>query len=207
MPEHDLRIFIDLDGVCCDWVGKAIQTFGINADDIDVSRILSSCDFSVNKLVSERYMWDIIDDFGPQWWEDIAIFPWAKRLWNECSQLGETCFLTKPSKEGSSAAGKLNWIKEHFCTDRFMIGPRKHLLASPNSVLIDDMYENVANFIQWGGHAKLFPNAFEVMSREQTNFRIEGFDERTIQTRRGQAMDIHVNAIISDVRRIRDGET
>ncbi|KKN19932.1 hypothetical protein LCGC14_0940610, partial [marine sediment metagenome] len=85
--------------------------------------------------------------------------PWAKDLYSKLNEKsGLLAFLTSPSDNPDCAAGKVKWIKKHFDTKNFIITPRKHFCARPNSILIDDTQKKVDQFIKHGGKAFLWPN-------------------------------------------------
>jgi hypothetical protein len=56
--------------------------------------------------------------------------------------------------------GKKQWIRRYLPEEmwnNYLIGPPKHLCASPDALLIDDVEENVDKFRAYGGRAVLFP--------------------------------------------------
>lgn len=68
-------------------------------------------------------------------------------------------------------AGKFLWIKKHlpeYLHRSFSMGPRKHFLASPETLLIDDCDGNVEKFHAAGGHAILMPRPWNENHRENS---------------------------------------
>ena len=155
----DFRIFIDLDGVVADWLGKAIKTFGLNINSQIVQNALATNVRGLETLIGEEYMWNRIDSEGAAWWEAIEEFPWSQYLYSEMRKLGHVCFLTQPGLHGSSAAGKVHWIKNHFNTRNYLLGAPKHMVANRYSFLIDDSPKKIEQFNEAGGHGIEFPNA------------------------------------------------
>jgi hypothetical protein len=69
-------------------------------------------------------------------------------------------FLTSPTRDPDSLAGKLEWIHKHcpkWMHRQFLMGPAKHLCARPDTLLVDDADKNVEAFRAAGGHTILVP--------------------------------------------------
>lgn len=84
------------------------------------------------------------------------IFDFAK----EVVKPEDIFILTSPTKDPNSLAGKLEWIHAHFPAfmhRQYLVGPRKHFCARPDTLLIDDSDEQVNNFREHGGQAILVP--------------------------------------------------
>jgi 5'(3')-deoxyribonucleotidase len=163
LKASDFRIFIDLDGVIADWVGKAVKSFGLNIKNKVVHDILNTDVRGIEQFIDTEFMWQVINDGGTEWWEDIKPFPWAKYLYDQACGLGQVCFLTQPSPHGSSSSGKAHWIQRHFNgTKNYLLGAPKEFCAGPYSYLIDDTPKKIARFDQAGGHGVLFPNSFAI---------------------------------------------
>jgi 5'(3')-deoxyribonucleotidase len=167
---NPFRLFVDLDGVVADWLGRAIQTFGLNTDDSVIADILGNDARGLERIVSSTFMWGVIDAGEERWWDEIEPYPWAKDLWFSCIDLvgvDNVCFLTQPSWHGASAHGKTKWIRRYFDTENFLLGKPKHLCANRYSFLIDDTPKKIAQFEADGGNGVLFPNAFKVLYEEK----------------------------------------
>jgi len=167
--EKQLRIFCDIDGVCSDFDKSACEICDIDLEDKEVREHLKKGG-RIEKYISDEEMWDRINDAGEDFWADMELLPWAKDLYNALEKEAGNllAFLTSPSDNPVCAAGKVKWIKKHFDTKNFIITPRKHFCAGPNSILVDDTQKKVDQFIKHGGKAFLWPSplAFEDGDKE-----------------------------------------
>jgi len=69
-------------------------------------------------------------------------------------------FLTAPMPNPGSWPGKVEWVRRHFSTfwKRLIITQApKSLLAKPDTLLVDDKDENIAEFVAAGGQGILVP--------------------------------------------------
>jgi len=74
--------------------------------------------------------------------------------------VGQIYLLTTPMPNVESATGRWSWIKEYlpeFYKRTIITQAPKHLLARPDTLLIDDKNENVDGFREAGGKALLVP--------------------------------------------------
>jgi FMN phosphatase YigB (HAD superfamily) len=106
-----------------------------------------------------------------EFWENVPRIAWSHTPrapefdWLLDQSIGlvgpeNVCLLTSPTKDPESLAGKLEWIHMNlpsFMHRQYLVGPRKHFCARPDSLLIDDSDENVKKFREHGGHAILVP--------------------------------------------------
>ena len=112
-------------------------------------------------------MWKKIDEAGVEFWENLDLFPWTKRLISEVKKKTDLlCFLTAPSNNPNSTIGKMSWIKKHFKDIDFLIGQKKYYCASNNALLIDDSEKKIKLFEDHGGHVFLFPNDLKLLEGE-----------------------------------------
>jgi DNA relaxase NicK len=75
-------------------------------------------------------------------------------------------FLTSPTLDADSVAGKLEWIQRcapKWMHRQYMIGPPKHLLARSNALLFDDSDKNVKAFKEHDGESVLIPRPWNSM--------------------------------------------
>jgi 5'(3')-deoxyribonucleotidase len=96
-------------------------------------------------------------------WANAMKTPWCDSLIHAAASMvgQENVFiLTSPTNDPGCAAGKVEWIQR--CTPEWMhrqyfIGSRKEVCANSRTLLIDDMDDNVLDFVKAGGNAILFP--------------------------------------------------
>jgi hypothetical protein len=98
-------------------------------------------------------------------WQSIKRDFWATvPKSRECDWLLETCaglvgrenvcILSSPTLDPDCASGKVEWIytfMPQWMHRQFLIGPRKHFCARPDSLLIDDRDKNIEDFCAAGG--------------------------------------------------------
>lgn len=160
-----IKIFIDIDGVCAFWEKAVAQTFKIDIDDPEIRKSIKDDHYKIEELCGgTAKMWEGIDKEGIEWWENIELLPWAKRLYKKCKSMSDNvAFLTSPSDNYLCAAGKVKWIKKHFKTQNFIITPKKYFCASKDSLLIDDTKKKIKSFKEHGGHAVLWPDPLAIL--------------------------------------------
>ncbi len=145
-------IFLDMDGVLCDFVGPACEFFQVN-----------------NPYDGKFTGWNFIEELGfredfffgrlSSWfWRNLPPMPWASELISLCEKHGEVVILTSPPAHGVEAAvgGKMVWM-QRFCpkyVERMIFTRSKHLLIRENAVLIDDCEDTTK---RWGSSGILFP--------------------------------------------------
>ena len=154
------RIFLDMAGVLCDWVGGVCKLLGVDQATIE-SEWTDDGDICPQLGVSMDELWAAIDATGSVFWSSLRPYPWALDLWNLCESIAPTVVLTSPSWHPSSLSGKLEWMNEHLGRGgpfrRYLIGPEKAACAGPGKVLIDDRRKLCGDFMEAGGRALLFP--------------------------------------------------
>lgn len=174
--KNKTRIFIDIDGVLADWLGKACETCGIDDNDPVVRKLLkdgSMLQDLKDYIKDEDEMWQKIEKEGSDWWRDLELLPWAKKLYNEMDKLGEVAFLTSngniaehTNSASLAAKGKCGWVKKHFNTNSLIIAHDKHFCANDKAILIDDSPDKIEKFIDWGGRGFLWPNQYKLQDKD-----------------------------------------
>jgi 5'(3')-deoxyribonucleotidase len=150
-------VFVDMDGVLCDFAAGAVRTFRGRLDeevyppsrfDLETSLGLSAGEFRKT-----------IDDAGPAWWSELSGFPWTDALIDLVRRYGRSWFvLSSDSPFAFAAEGKSAWLRRlRSQPDGKIFTRRKSLFAAPGRLLIDDADENVEEFRRSGGEAVLFP--------------------------------------------------
>jgi len=158
---NNLRIFLDLDGVLADFVGGACRIHGWTRERFAAKHPPGSWFMQSTLQVSNTKFWRHIDEAGVDFWLGLQPTPWARELVRLVEQYTKDWYvLSAPSKHVSSYVGKLGWIRRFFGDDfdRLLLTSHKHLLATPQSLLIDDREKTTEAFVASGGHAIIFPS-------------------------------------------------
>lgn len=147
-------IFLDMDGVCADFVGAACKAHGKTTDGVDC------WDFFEKWGIDEDQFWEPVNAGGREFWANLEPFEWFDELLSMVKAADRNFYvLTKPSRQASCLAGKLDWIHKHFGRNfrNYIFSPNKTPLAAPGRLLIDDSDENCEGFSAAGGKFILFP--------------------------------------------------
>lgn len=166
MFEH---VFLDMDGVLCDFTQRAMAVNGHNYDEQTYPRL----EWDICKVVgvSETVFWDRIDN-DALFWEKLRPFPWFYDLMAMAVLHGEVRIVTTPSSSPASHSGKRHWLSQFGVPFEPIMCKAKHLLAAPGRLLIDDNDKNVLNFREAGGDAIVFPQPWNT-AHEQMPRRLE----------------------------------
>lgn len=156
-----MKVYLDVDGVLCDFVRGVNAFFGT--------------EYSYTKYPYDLGKWDILDDIAggigfkvvnaictENFWVNL---PW---MWDGYSlyqrvmtKFDDVSFLTTPMPNAESWTGRFKWLEKH--TGPSMAGKititreSKAIVANPDSLLIDDRDKNVDEFRAAGGDAILVP--------------------------------------------------
>lgn len=152
-----MKIFVDLDGVLCDFVQGACDAWDMpnpytkpeNFGNFDIAKVSG---------IPPEIFWKKCS--GHEFWANLPKTPDADAIMERITfDLNDIAFLTANSLDPFSASGKLTWVKRHY--PRFhrkvIITPAKHFIAHSNALLIDDRDENCREFRAEGGRAILLP--------------------------------------------------
>ena len=156
------NIFLDMDGVLCNFVGKVAKLFDTTEEELYRKWEPGIYDVCIPLGVSVEEMWGKIAKEGWKHWANLPLFSWSKDLWKLCNDFAPTVILTSPSQDPHSLAGKSMWMNEHLGEEgkpfrKFLVGPVKEFCAATGHLLIDDSESNCKKFRENGGQAILFP--------------------------------------------------
>ena len=159
-PE-DRFVAIDLDGVLVDFEFGMARAHGVDLETITPAGEQRDWEWHGMLGLSRSAFWRPADNID--FWLNLPWTPDGEEILAAVlRRFGpeQVCILSSPSRSPFSAAGKVAWIQRHLprtLQRSFLIGPRKELLASPRSLLLDDNDANVARFRAAGGSAILVP--------------------------------------------------
>ncbi len=162
-------VFLDLDGVCVDFVSAACRLHGTTPEQID----WHTCGFYIadGLGLSRDQFWEPIRQAGSAFWRDLEPYPWLGELL-EAVEGAEVHVCTSPSRDPASLMGKVEWIYRHFPRHlhrQFVLTQQKHLLARPGRFLVDDAEFNAEAWENAGGSPILFPRPWNAASAEATD--------------------------------------
>jgi 5'(3')-deoxyribonucleotidase len=149
-------IFLDMDGVLCDFISAAFAVHGSKYDP----KSYPSGEFDCEKILgcSKAEFWQKIDFCGESFWENLEPYDYTIRLVNELQQLGNVVIATSPSRSPYSYSGKRRWLQKMGLSHLdSMFGSKKWLMAGSGRILIDDAIHNTEAWEQHGGASILVP--------------------------------------------------
>ena len=162
MSSSQPEIYLDMDGVCVDFIGAAMSAQGYDAETL-LQRWHKEHPGSLfpeplsDKSATEFFTHKNLHT--SEFWRNLTPYPWFDELYAELSRLGHVVFLTAPTGEPGCVAGKHEWLIHKFGSDfhEFIFTRHKNRLAHPNAYLVDDMPFNIEPFNQRNGVGVLFP--------------------------------------------------
>jgi len=149
-------IFVDMDGVLCDFITAAFSAHGERFDPEKYPRGEFECEKILGVTTSE--FWRRVDFGGEAFWENLDPYPWALDLVKELQQIDRVVIATSPSRSPASYSGKRRWLqKMGMCRIDSMFGAQKWLMSRPGRTLVDDGEHNTTAWTREGGTSILIP--------------------------------------------------
>lgn len=160
----DNIIYVDMDGVCCDFVWGALSKIKYPHDQDKAREAYQNWpmgEANPYDFGSDEF-WEKLGRSGWAWWADLDPYPHYKpmmellRRWHRVMYLPSVPY----GPAGLHAAtGKLAWIQKQEGPEfrDFVFTHHKELLAKRNTILIDDTPARIEKFTSAGGKAILFP--------------------------------------------------
>ena len=148
-------IYLDMDGVICDFVGGLIRAH--NRDDLLERYKKKEYPITWNmegELGSEEELWVPCDYMGSNFWRELEPYPSYERVIEILDESGIDWYICSHARnDHESYAGKIEWIHDYLGIDfeNIILTKHKHLLAHDKALLIDDNITNCVNFINNGG--------------------------------------------------------
>lgn len=151
------QLYLDLDGVLCNWE-KAVYDIGKGTAD------------QIEKKYSPSELWAIINSQKVKFWSDMEWMPDGRKLWKYCKDLSPTILSAPPGRQPGlnyALKGKRIWVDNNLGKDVKAIFVAAHLKknhAGKNKILVDDREPNIKGWINNGGIGILHKSADETIS-------------------------------------------
>jgi hypothetical protein len=168
-----------MDGVLVEFVKAAFKLHGLDYQHYpagfnwDVVGAINSISPSP---ISNDEFWDKMDEY---FWATISKTSLCDTLVENATRYfeSENVFILTSTGSPQAASGKLRWIRHNLPQIRgnVLIGSHKHLLAGPDTLLIDDCDQQVDAFRAAGGQAILVPRPWN------TSYAIEDSSEYVLK--------------------------
>lgn len=157
------KIFLDMDGVLCDFEKGYTNLYNIKFASGE--REMWTGPLVAFKRQTGRSAAAFWGGMGEDFWANLDKTPECDQILEMVEEFSPVIISAPPLGNVDSTAhavsGKVRWIRKHlpsyFFTGRFFIGFAKHHCASGDSVLIDDRQDNCIKWEEEGGQTVLVP--------------------------------------------------
>jgi len=154
-----MTIYVDMDGVLVDLVGKLVKEFK-QVIHWEPGKYSLTDVFAIT--VSQ---WE---NLSIDWWASLDKTIEADQIVNIVQSYGKLRIATAPSSQ-LCIKGKFDWLRKHYPfikEENIFFVDSKWQLADPNTILIDDHTETVERFEKAGGKAFLYPRHWNASHAE-----------------------------------------
>ena len=80
--KNGLRTFLDMDGVLSFWEKSAAKTLDIDLNNEKIREEIKNGKRIETYVGGDDNMWPLIKKEGDEWWANMELLPWGKRLFN-----------------------------------------------------------------------------------------------------------------------------
>ena len=133
------KIFVDMDGVLCDFSGRYKDLFN-------------------EEFESVKKPWPKINSKGMSFWSEMAWTSDGKQLWKALKTHKPTILSSPGLDIGGISEGKKEWLTKHLPGIKYILERQKHLYAGKNKILIDDTADKIDKWTAAGGIGILHKN-------------------------------------------------
>lgn len=180
----NLEIYVDMDGVCVDFISAALAVHGLIPEQAFKRWATDfSGEFYPYRVlgISRDKFWNKLVPEGEKFWVNLNPYPWYSELFTTLESYGQIIYCTSPTRDPASVSGKMRWLQnQHGEAFRdFIFTAHKDRLAHPGAVLIDDYDVNIRSFANRGGHGLLFPQFWNSNAgiEDRINYVVEQIEE------------------------------
>lgn len=150
-----MTIFLDMDGVCVDFVSAALKLFNspLQYSQVNIWEMEKLMDISLD------YFWEKVNEAGEHFWVDLKPYSWFQELYDICYCKSEVIFLSSPGRSPTAASGKIKWLHNQFGPDytRYILTEWKLHVGGAGDILIDDRESYCSRWGHGDRNAILFP--------------------------------------------------
>ncbi|MCP4379375.1 MAG: hypothetical protein GY794_24790 [bacterium] len=155
-------IYLDMDGVCCDFPRAAIRAHGGEVNDVLAAWERDHRGKSAHYEIMgrpETAFWNVMNHHDPQFWRTIPEYPWFHELYQRLQGIAPVVFCSSAGACPGALSGKLHWLQDRFGHEfhDYVFTSQKQYLAQQGAILVDDYEVYVTAFRHAGGQAVLFP--------------------------------------------------
>lgn len=157
-------LFIDMDGVLCDFNKRVQEITGIK-DNVSQDKYKIP---NTDKMI----WWDDIYAIGEKFWIDMEFLESGHKLWEIIKFYPYKEILTICGRNDFGHIGKIKWIENNLQTsipiNILTWGESKGTYANPHNILIDDYDKNINEWIENNGIAikhKTFDATYNKLSK------------------------------------------
>lgn len=152
----ETRVFIDMDGVLADLILDWLTIYRIKGGIQIFPEDIKAWDCPEIPQEHRSMFFDILGT--PDLFANLTPINGAVEAMRFiCKYFPHTYIVTSsPNKHPNVVSDKVRWVQKHLpfmAHDHFISATHKYLLATPDSVLVDDSPKNVTEFINAGGQA------------------------------------------------------
>jgi hypothetical protein len=160
-------IYVDQDGVLSDF-NRAFEELGHGTPE------------SFEEKHGEEAMWYLINNKTDHFWLNMEWMPDGKKFWNFIKKYNPT-ILTKPARVKNCKEDKISWLKKNLGEDvSIKLSTKKEKYANPNTILFDDMEENIQKWIDAGGIGILYKSAEQAILEFKKIYKNASFHYATV---------------------------
>jgi phosphoglycolate phosphatase-like HAD superfamily hydrolase len=157
--ESKYTIYIDMDGVLCDFIKSASKATGKPLKDF------------TDWMKIREFAWKKVSEKGVDFWSNLDWTPDGKKLWNYIQKYNPNILSAHPVKSPNkeyALKGKPIWIKNNLQgVDKIYLvkGIDKQKYANSTSILIDDAERNIKQWESKGGIGILHKNTEDTIKQ------------------------------------------
>lgn len=152
------KIYVDLDGVLCDF---DLQFSKLNEENLKFSEFI--------KKYSKTKAWRLIGKSGKKFWSEMPWMPEGKELWSFINKNFEKqnieILTAGATHDINLVEGKKEWCLRELGDYKVNVvrGVEKQNFANPETILIDDTERNILQFREKGGIGILYKNVNDTL--------------------------------------------